>query len=127
MKNLIFFLAILGGMTIACSDDDSEATVTPCTDEFVPGLKVLVTNEITGAGITEGITVTATDGTYIEELDGLPQVQEFRGAGERVGTYTITVTGEGYEPYVSEAVTVTRDDCHVITQNVNVALTPTPQ
>jgi len=126
MKKIILFLAILGGMTIACSDDDSEATVTPCTDEFVPGLIVKVTNGTNGAGITEGITVTASDGTYIEELDGLPQVQEFRGAGERVGTYTITVTGNGYEPYVSEAVTVTRDDCHVITQVVNVALTPAP-
>ena len=125
MKKIILFLAILGGITIACSDDD-ETTVTPCTDEFVSGLIVKITNETTGAGLVEGITVTATDGTYIEELDGLPQVQEFRGAGERVGTYTITVTGEGYEPYVSEAVTVTRNDCHVITQNVNVALTPIP-
>jgi len=125
MKNIILFLTILGGMTIACSDDDKVNT-TPCTDEFVPALVATVTNAATGAPITTGITLTATEGDYIDQFVLLTPTNQFSAAGERAGTYTITVTGNGYEPYVSEAITVTRDDCHVITQNVNVALTPAP-
>jgi len=123
MKRFIPFLALLVFTTYACSDDDDNAPQ-PCTDEVAPALKVIVVNAATAATLGAGITVTATDGTYIDELDYVAEVNEFRGADERAGTYIVTVTGTGYDPYVSQPVTVTEDECHVLTQTVNVALQP---
>jgi hypothetical protein len=125
MKKLIPLLALLVLTTYACSDDDDNNNNTqPCTDEVAPALKVVVVNATTAVSLGAGLTVTATDGTYVDELDYVAEVNEFRGADERPGTYTITVTGTGYRPYVSQPVTVTADECHVLTQTVNVALQP---
>jgi len=123
MKKIIPFLALLVFTTYACSDDDDNATQ-PCTNEVVPAIKVLITNARTSASLGDGLTVTAVDGSYIDELDYASAEGYFFGANERVGTYIVTVTGEGYEPYASAPVTVTEDECHVITQIVNVALQP---
>ncbi|MXN92755.1 hypothetical protein GR160_16115 [Flavobacterium sp. Sd200] len=124
MKNFFPLLAFLVLGVFACDDDDDNINTQPCTDIVVPALKVVVVNAATQAAIGPGLTVTATDGSYIEELDYLPEMGEFRGVDERTGTYTITVTGAGYQPYASQPVNVTEDECHVITQTVNVALQP---
>lgn len=125
MKNFFPLLAFLVFAVFACSDDDDNNINTqPCTDEVVPALKVVVVNAATAVSLGAGLTVTATDGTYIDQLDYIPEVGEFRGADERTGTYTITVTGTGYQPYASQPITVTEDECHVITQTVNVRLQP---
>lgn len=120
MKKLIPILAFIGCLTYACSDDDDANT--PCTTEVVPGLEITVTDITTDAILGEGLTVTATDGNYIEVLDYFDGTKNFYGADERAGTYTITVTGTGYQPYVSNAVTVTADRCHVVTQKISIAL-----
>ncbi len=105
---------------MACSDDDNKTQ--PCSDVYTPGLVVTVRDG--GNTITNGVTVTATDGDYIEELDPLANTHTFEGAYERTGTYTITVTGEGYAPYVSDPIVVAADECHVITQQLTVNLEP---
>jgi len=117
MKKLAFLFLI--ALFAACSDDDKTE---PCTTEFVAGLRVDVLFGVTPVG--EGITVTATDGDYIEELVYTETTFEYEGAYERPGTYTITVTGDGYQPYVSEPITVTEDACHVQTQEVSISLAP---
>ena len=120
MKKLIPILAFIGCLTYACSDDDDAAQ--PCTTEVVPGIEVTLTDITTGGTLGEGFTVTATDGEYIDELDYSQGNQYFYGVNERAGTYTISVTGTGYQPYVSNAVTVTADRCHVTTQKISIAL-----
>jgi hypothetical protein len=115
MKKFLLFLALLP--LAACSDDD---TSDPCTTVYVPGLQVTVQE---GSNIiTDGITVVAVDGDYIEELVQVGSTNYYEGAHERPGTYTITVTGEGYTPYVSEPITVEADECHVITQETTITV-----
>jgi hypothetical protein len=112
MKKLLVLFTMLS--LAACSDDDNNNTVA-CTEVYTPGLNITVRNG--NNTLTEGITVTATDGTYIEELVLVPSENaSYNGAYERAGTYVITVTGEGYVPYTSEPIAVDADECHVITQ-----------
>jgi hypothetical protein len=72
---------------------------------------------------SEGVTVVATDGDYSETLlvqDTTNQV--FIGAFERQGNYIVTVSKEGYQTYTSEMTIITRDECHVIPELINVNL-----
>lgn len=117
MKKLLLFLALLP--FAACSDDDNTE---PCTQVYTPGLKVTVKDG--GTAVTDGITVIAVDGDYVEELTTGANMDYFQGAFEREGTYTVTVTGDGYQPYVAEPITVDADECHVITEEITVNLQP---
>ena len=45
------------------------------------------------------------------------------GAGERAGTYTLTVEAEGFEPVTIEDIVVEADECHVIGVSREVTLT----
>jgi hypothetical protein len=95
-----------------------------CTTEFVYGLNVRVTDVETDEVIS-GATVTITEGEHVEELQELeldPGI--YRGAGERAGTYQVTVTAEGYAPRTIENVVVEEDECHVIPENGAVEMTP---
>ncbi len=119
MKKLIILLAFL---SFACSGDDGDGVV--CTEEARAGLVVRVKDSQTSEFITNGITVTAQDGSYTEELENYLGNVEFTGAFERAGTYTITVEGDVYETFTTEPVTVTEDVCHVITEDVTITLQP---
>ena len=121
MKKILVLLFLLGTLSYACSDDDDNKK--PCTNVYTVGIVVSVSDVTTANVLSNGITVTATDGDYVEELELLPQTNKFYGAYERAGSYTITVSGTGYQPKTT-TVTVTADECHVITQNVDIALQP---
>ena len=115
------YLLILGLLLVTqCDSDDPIA----CTEEFVYGLNVTVRDAESGQIITENITVTATDDDYEETLMTFPGNDNFFGAGERQGNYIISITGEGYEPFVSEEFTVGADECHVIPLAVEFAIQP---
>jgi hypothetical protein len=118
MKKILLLLVFVS--FAACSDDDKRTT--PCTTDFVPALSVTVKNG--DIVISSGISVTATDDDYIDTLLASDVTGIFTGAHERAGTYTITVTGDGYQAYTSDPITVDEDDCHVITQDVTVQLVP---
>jgi len=122
MKKAILFLAFIGAISFSCSDDDDQVSTEPCTTEVVPGLEVTVKDG--GVIISSGITVTATDGDYIEQLTPSDVSGIYKGADEREGNYIITVTGTGYQPYTSETITVESDECHVITEELTVNLAP---
>ena len=48
------------------------------------------------------------------------------GAGERPGTYDITITKDGFMTWTAENVTVTADECHVIPVSLDANLIPVP-
>lgn len=104
-------------MASTCDNDDDQIF---CTLEFVHGLNVTVLDSQTNQPLVDGVVVKATDGSYQEFLSGLENL--FIGAGERAGTYTITVTKTGYQTYTSAPIRVTADVCHVIPQLVTVSL-----
>ena len=111
-------------LSFACSGDDDANDGVICTEEARAGLNVTVKNAETGVTITEGITVVATDGNYTETLEYFYGSPNFSGAWEREGTYVITVTGEGYQTYTSDAITVEADECHVISEIITINLQP---
>jgi hypothetical protein len=46
------------------------------------------------------------------------------GAGERAGTYAVTVTATGYAEWTTSGVVVTADECHVIPVRLEPRLQP---
>ena len=117
---LLFMLTPLL-ITSSCENDNDDQIF--CTQEFVYGLNVIVLDATTGNPLVEGVTVEATDGGYHETLQLVPGLEySFTGAGERVGTYTVTITKEGYQTSTSLPIIVTRNVCHVIPQSLTVNL-----
>lgn len=116
----LFFLGFL--LIFACKSSDDDVN---CTLEARAGLNVTVKDAQTTNYLGQGTIIVATDGNYAETLeyiDGL--IPSFAGAWEREGTYILTVSLSGYTTFVSEVITVTADECHVIPQQVEINLQP---
>ena len=122
MKKLfLFFLFTTVFFISSCEDNDDNQIF--CTDQFVYGLNVIVLDAVTGNPIFQDIEVKAVDGPYQELLELVPGLEyAFVGAGERAGTYVVTVTKAGYQMYTSAPIVLTRDECHVIPQSLTVNL-----
>lgn len=122
MKKLfLFFLFTTVFFISSCEDNDDNQIF--CTDQFVFGLNVIVLDAVTGNPIFQNIEVKAVDATYQEILELVPSSEyAFVGAGERAGTYIVTVTKAGYQTYISAPIILTRDECHVIPQSLTVNL-----
>lgn len=96
-----------------------------CTEEARAGLNITVKDAVTNQILGEGITVKASEGNYTETLEFFNANNPiFSGAWEREGTYIVNVSGVGYVTYISEAILVTSDECHVIPQQLQVSLQP---
>lgn len=122
MKKLILFLLFSTLFFISSCDDNDDNQIF-CTDQFVYGLNVIVLDAVTGNPIFQDIEVKAVDGTYQEILELVPGLEYvFVGAGERAGTYVVTITKTGYQTYTSPPIVLTRDECHVIPQSLTVNL-----
>lgn len=114
-------------MSHTCNDDDHYYYHDryPCTEEARAGLNVMVSLNGNPNVSPQGITVTARDGNYIEDLHPYaPGFAHFSGAYERTGNYIITVSKENYETFVSNPIRVERDECHVIPKQISVNLIP---
>lgn len=119
IKQIVLFSCCF--LLFACPQKDDEVF---CTEEFVYGLSITVSDADSGEVITENITVTATDGNYTEELMAFFDFSNFVGAGERPGTYTIHISAEGYEEFVSQPIEVGANECHVIPEVRSFQLQP---
>lgn len=127
MRKLILILCCFPLLMAAtCEDDDDVIEADNCSEEAVAGLNVKVKDAVTGEFISDGVSVTAEDGSYSELLELVPASDPatFAGAWERTGTYIITVQKSGYQTYVSNGFQVTENPCHVIPQNLTFELTP---
>jgi hypothetical protein len=100
----------------ACDSLDSRPVF--CTDNFVWGLHVTVQDSATGTPSASGAQLIARDGAYADtsayppnrpDLDNLPLV----AAGEREGTYRVTVRTAGFVDWERSDIVVTSDECHV--------------
>mgnify|MGYP002478143135 CR=1 FL=1 len=115
------FLIIVALCILGCKKDDG----VNCTMEARAGLNITVKDAVTNNYLGIGVTVIATDGNYSETLQYMEGIiPTFAGAWEREGNYILTVSAEEYVTYVSETITVTSDECHVIPQQVEIALQP---
>jgi hypothetical protein len=123
MKKIFLLLACTPFLLATTCDDDDQIF---CTQEAKAGLNITVKDAVTDEVLSTGVEVIAQDGTYTETLEQFPNndIAVFIGAWERVGTYTVTVSKEGYQTYTSELIVVTADVCHVIPQLITVNLQP---
>lgn len=123
MKKIFLLLACTPFLLATTCDDDDDIY---CTEEAKAGLNITIKDAVTNEILSTGVTVIAQDGTYTETLELFPGLEEFVfiGAWERVGNYTITVSKEGYQTYISEQIVVTADVCHVIPEQLIVELQP---
>lgn len=113
-------LATLAALSmLACSDDVLGPV---CTGEFRYGLSITVRGA-SGAPAAEGSVGTAVDGEHEETLQVFGPAT-LVGAGERPGTYDITITRPGFETWSAEGVTVTADECHVHPVSLEANLIP---
>lgn len=123
MKKIFLLLACTPFLLAMTCDDEDEIY---CTQEAKAGLNITVKDAITDELLSTGVTVIAQDGSYSETLEQFPneEVPVFIGAWERVGTYVVTVSKEGYQTFTSQPIVVTADVCHVIPELLTVELQP---
>ena len=112
----------------ACSS--SKSTGMACTEEFRYGLAVYVNDSLTNTPIASGASLVARDGTYKDSVafpSARPDLDPYalNSAGERAGTYQLTVTRPGYLPWSKNNVRVTANVCHVNGVSVTARLVPT--
>ncbi len=123
MKKFILLFVFAPFLIATSCDDDNNQIV--CTQEVKAGLAVTVSLGSESSITADGVTVVATDGNYSETLSVINSADRmFFGAWERTGNYVITVSKEGYQTYTTAPITVTADQCHVITELIHVSLIP---
>ncbi len=84
---------------------------TVCTAQFVFGISATVTDAGTGANITPGSYLVVREGAYVDSVSAMGDF--LAAAGERAGTYTVTIGRSGYSSFSQSGVRVTRNECHV--------------
>jgi len=110
----------------ACSGSDSADDSTECTMEAEAGILVTVVDATNETSLTTYAEATITDGSYLEEVGSPsdPTVTKLMGAVERPGTYTVTVSSQGYQDWTATDVEVKSGTCHVETVELTAELQP---
>jgi hypothetical protein len=120
MKNVLIFCFFC--LMVNCTSDDKEDLF--CTTEVRDGLRITVKDGVTNQILGNIITVVATDGTYEETLFFLEDIEQFVGAAERTGNYTIEITSPNHQDFTFGTIAVSADECHVITEELEFVLQP---
>ena len=94
-----------------------------CTTEYRFGVNVTLRNASSGAPVA-GATVEIAEGSYRETLSSIGPPGSYAGAGEREGSYTLSVAAPGYVSPAPRTVVVTGGECHVNGVSVTIDLTP---
>ena len=113
---------------VACGGSQDPVSV-GCTAEFRQGVAVQVKDSITGAGAASGASLVVREGFFKDSVafpNARPDLNDFAlaAAGERAGTYQITVSKPGYATWSQSNVRVTKNQCHVNTVKLTALLQP---
>lgn len=124
MRSVLFLLATLA-LYPACKDDGTSGRI--CTTEARAGIQVDVRDATTGEPAADGAIAYAQEGAYVDTLRTFPSLPPqassmMVGVYERPGVYTVVVRKSGYRQWVQSNVIVTKDECHVITVQLQVRL-----
>ena len=114
-------LLIIPALLAACGDGDDEQS---CTALAAASLAVVVTDATTSQRICDA-TVVATDAQGTDyDLDAWASTSDcsYVGPYERDGAFSITVSKTGFTTQTMQGVNVTKGACHVVQENVQVAL-----
>jgi hypothetical protein len=122
----VLYLTLLAA--VGCSGSPG-STSPVCTMEFRYGLSVYVNDSLTGTAIASGASLVVRDGTFKDSVShpsGRPELNAFPllTAGERAGTYQVSVSKPGYLPWSRSNVRITGNECHVNPVSVTALLQP---
>jgi hypothetical protein len=121
MKTAGSRLGLFAGGALIVSACTSITGDRACTADFRYGLTVTVQDSLTSAAPGSALLI-ATSGLYVDSVGPhapvqwvptQPPVLQLNTAGERAGTYALTVRASGYRDWVRTGVRVTADECHV--------------
>ena len=114
--------SLFAALGLALFTSSCRSPLVACTLNLVYGLTIVVTDSTSGAplGGVESI-VEVRDGTYVDTLPPFG-ANEYSGAGERPGTYSVKVQRLGYRVWQSNGIRVRKDECHVIPVRVTARL-----
>jgi hypothetical protein len=124
-KSFAGWYSILIG-AVACAGSTSPV----CTQESRPGLVVYVKDSVTKAGVASGASLVVREGSYKDSVFAAPNStpdldnSALSAAGERSGTYQVTVSKPGYATWLKSNVRVTSNVCHVNTVTLTALLQP---
>lgn len=113
---LVFAISTLS----ACLD---YFVVGACTTILQPGIRAVVRDSTTNAGLAASAVAVVREGTFIDTLRATADSVLF-GADERAGTYRLEVSHPDYRTWSRDGIRVTSDRCHVRTVRVPVLLVP---
>lgn len=113
-------LLLLPVLLAGCDLTDPDA----CTAEIVYGISVEVYNLSDGLPVVTGLAGILEEGEYSEEMRVRDNVVQ--GAPERAGTYDLTISADGFETLRQTGISVTENECHVVTRTLTAELTPIP-
>jgi hypothetical protein len=115
-------LARLGVVVVGAVSSACEQPLQACDLNLVYGLTIVVADSITGAplGGLETI-VEVREGAYVDTLPPFG-TNEYSGAGERPGMYSVKVQRVGYRVWQRDGIRVREDECHVIPVRVSARL-----
>jgi hypothetical protein len=102
-------------------------TKTPvvCTEEARPGIRLIVVDSATGAGLALATVAVARDNGFVDTLKKATDSVMF-GAYERGGRYHIDVSRDYYLSWSIDGVEVAQGVCHVQTVTITARLVPPP-
>jgi hypothetical protein len=101
-----------------------------CTAVAVPGIRVVITDSVSGEPRAMEAVAVAREGAFVDTLD--PAVSQGnvlisrQGAYERPGTYEVVVRAPGYLDWARTNVIVTSNECHVNPVQLEARLQVTP-
>ncbi|WP_141491513.1 carboxypeptidase-like regulatory domain-containing protein [Longimonas halophila] len=101
-----------------------------CPAVIEPAVVVEVRNAVSGGLEADGVTGTLTDGAVrdtmiVAEANGEGETISLQGALGRPGTYEVTITKDGFEPWVRSGIEVAEGECNVQTARLTAELQPT--
>ena len=108
----------------ACDIFDSQV----CTAHIAPGIRVTITDSLSGAPRAADAVAVAREGAFVDTLgpggfQGNVMISR-QGAFERPGIYDVVVRAPGYADWVQSGVIVRPGDCHVSGAQLEARLRP---
>jgi hypothetical protein len=101
--------------------DSLNVTVT-CTSVFRFGLFVQLADSVADAPLAVAAKIVIREGAFGDSILAIPPGQSWLAAGERPGTYQLTIRAAGYRDWVRDAIVVGHDGCHVVLVSIRARL-----
>jgi hypothetical protein len=114
-------VTILAPLGLSLLSSACSSPLVACNLNLVYGLTIVATDSTTGAPLAGAATIVEVrDGEYVDTLPDFGN--EYSGAGERPGTYSVTVKRLGYLVWSRDDIRVREDECHVIPVRIHARL-----